>query len=147
MKNITKWMLAAAMTVGGLGLTTAPAKAAQIGVYIGTGAQYVPPSPGPGYAWIAGYYSDGYWIPGRWAFTGRVDRDDYARNNFYGDRDDQARNNFYGDRDNHARDSFSRDRDNRDGGRNFNRGDNRDNNRGGNYNQGRNNDRRDNRGR
>jgi hypothetical protein len=60
MKNITKWMLAAAMTVGGLGLTAAPAKAAQIGVYVGTGAEYVPPCPGPGYVWTAGYYSNGY---------------------------------------------------------------------------------------
>ena len=88
MKNITKWMLAAAMTIGGLGLTAAPANAAQIGVYIGTGAEYVPPCPGPGYVWIAGYYSNSYWIPGRWAFNGVVrDRVDVYRGRVNFDRD------------------------------------------------------------
>ncbi len=121
MKNVTKWMLAAAMTVGGLGFTAAPANAAQIGVYIGTGAEYVPPCPGPGYVWIAGYYSNNYWIPGRWAFNGRVrDRDDHYRNNLR-DRGDAYRggNNF--DRDGRAdrRDNGNRGRDN---GRRDNRG-------------------------
>lgn len=91
MKNITKWMLAAAMAIGGLGLAAAPANAAQIGVYIGTGAEYVPPCPGPGYAWIAGYYSNGYWIPGRWAFHGIVrDRVDAYRGRVNFDRDHRA---------------------------------------------------------
>ncbi len=39
MKNITKWMLAAALAIGGLGLAATPAKAAQIGFYIGNGAR------------------------------------------------------------------------------------------------------------
>jgi hypothetical protein len=103
MKDITKWMLAAALAVGGLGLTAAPAKAAQIGVYIGAGPAYAPPCPGPGYAWIAGYYSNGYWVPGRWAFTG-----------------------VYINRDGHSRNSF--DRDHRDNGRTVDRRDNRGNN-------------------
>ena len=91
MKNITKWMLAAAMAIGGLGLTAATAKAAQIGVYVGSGAEYVPAYPGPGYVWIAGYYSDGYWIPGRWAFNGVVrDRDDFYRGRDHFDRDHRA---------------------------------------------------------
>jgi hypothetical protein len=111
MKNITKWMLAAAMAVGGLGLTAAPAKAAQIGVYIGAGPDYVPPCPGPGYVWIAGYYSNGYWVPGQWVFNGVVVNQGYYVNHFYGDRDD------------HDRGSFNRDDNHRDAGRNFdNRG-------------------------
>lgn len=85
-------MLAAAMAVGGLGLAAAPANAAQIGDYVGTGAEYVPPCPGPGYTWIAGYYSNGYWTAGRWAFNGIVrDSFDRFRNNdrgrVYFDRD------------------------------------------------------------
>ena len=91
MKNVTKWMLAAAMAVSGLGLTAAPANAAQIGVYIGTGAEYVPPCPGPGYVWIAGYYSNNYWIPGRWAFNGVVrDRVDVYRGHANFDRDHRS---------------------------------------------------------
>lgn len=121
MKNMTKWMLAAAMTIGGLGLTAAPAKAAQVGVYIGSGAEYVPPCPGPGYTWIAGYYSNGYRIAGRWAFNGTVrDRDDRYRNNVR-DRDDAYRGRYNFDRDHRAdrRDNNDRGRDN---GRRDNRG-------------------------
>jgi hypothetical protein len=69
MKSMAKWMLSAADVAGGLGLAATPAKAAQWGVYIGQ-STYVPPCPGPGYEWTAGYYSDGYWVPGRWAFVG-----------------------------------------------------------------------------
>jgi hypothetical protein len=32
----------------------------------------VPPCPGPGYAWVAGYYNGGYWVPGYWNFVGVV---------------------------------------------------------------------------
>jgi hypothetical protein len=92
MKNITKWMLAAALAVGGLGLTATPAKAAQIGFYIGSGPGYVPPAPGPGYAWTAGYYANGYWVPGRWAYAGGYNG--YYANGFYGDR-----NGYYRDHD------------------------------------------------
>jgi hypothetical protein len=103
MKNVTKWMLAAALAIGGLGLAATPAKAAQIGFYIGSGPGYVPPAPGPGYTWVPGYYANGYWVPGRWAFAGGYngyygdgDADDfgYYGNRFYGDRDD-----YYRDRD------------------------------------------------
>ncbi|HEV2326976.1 MAG TPA: hypothetical protein VGS10_23765 [Terracidiphilus sp.] len=104
MKNITKWMLAAALAIGGLGLTATPAKAAQIGFYIGSGDGYVPPAPGPGYTWINGYYANGYWVPGYWAFAGGYNG--YYGNRFYGDRDD-----YYRDRD------WYRDRDHRDGDR------------------------------
>ena len=106
MKNITKWMLAAALAIGGFGLASTPAKAAQIGFYVGNGAPgyYVPPSPGPGYTWIAGYYANGYWVPGRWAFAGvyrgherfyrQYDRD-WRRDHFDHDR------RWHGDRDRH----------------------------------------------
>jgi hypothetical protein len=53
-----------------LGLAAPQAKAAEFGVYIGAPVAYVPPCPGPGYQWIAGYYANGYWMPGRWAFAG-----------------------------------------------------------------------------
>jgi hypothetical protein len=117
MKNITKWMLAVALAIGGLGLTATPAKAAQIGFYIGSGdpGYYVPPSPGPGYVWINGYYADGYWVPGRWAFAGGYDG--YYGNRFYGDRDDYYR------RDYRDHDDFYRDRDRHDGDGGWNRDD------------------------
>ena len=87
MKSMAKWMLGAAVVAGGLGLAATPAKAAQWGVYVGGPAAYVPPCPGPGYQWVAGYYSDGYWVPGNWAFVGGGDRDDYGYAGYYGDRD------------------------------------------------------------
>jgi len=113
MKNIAKWMLAAAVAIGGMGLAATPANAAQIGFYIGTGspAYYVPPSPGPGYVWINGYYADGYWVAGRWAFAGAYrDRDDYYR---FRDRDDYYRH--------HDRDDWRRDRDHHDHDRGWDR--------------------------
>jgi len=98
-------MLAAALAIGGLGLAATPASAAQIGFYIGNSAPtvYVPPYPGPGYTWIAGYYANGFWVPGRWAFSGvyrghehfyrhhdrdhwRRDRDHFDRRHFDHDR-------------------------------------------------------------
>jgi hypothetical protein len=114
MRNITKWMLAAAVAAGGVGLTAAPAKAAQVGVYVGPGAEYVPPCPGPGYVWTAGYYNNGFWVPGQWIFNmvaNHRDRDDYARHN-----------SFFGDRDDHNRGNARRDDNHRDAGRNSDRG-------------------------
>ena len=70
MKSIGKWILGAAVVAAGLGLGATTAQAAQFGVYIGGGESYVPPCPGPGYAWAAGYESGGYWIPGRWNYVG-----------------------------------------------------------------------------
>ena len=41
---------------------------------------YIPPCPGDGYVWTAGYYNGGVWVPGSWIFRGgyggvaRVDR-------------------------------------------------------------------------
>lgn len=90
MKQLGKWMLGAAVAAGTLGLGTTAAHAAQFGVYVSGGpVAYVPPCPGPGYQWVAGYYSDGYWVPGRWAYVGDSyyggDRDDYRV--YYRDHD------------------------------------------------------------
>jgi hypothetical protein len=87
MKSMAKWMLGAAVVAGGLGLGTTAAHAAEFGVYVGGPVAYVPPCPGPGYSWVAGYYSGGYWVPGRWSFVGVRDRDDWRVAHFY-DRDD-----------------------------------------------------------
>jgi hypothetical protein len=70
MSSMRNWMLGAALAVGALGMAAAPAQAAEFGVYIGGPRAYVPPSPGPGYAWVGGYYAHGYWVPGYWNFVG-----------------------------------------------------------------------------
>jgi hypothetical protein len=70
MLNMKKWMLGAAVLAGALGLGTTQAKAAQFGVYVRGPVAYVPPCPGAGYVWGAGYYANGYWVPGRWNFVG-----------------------------------------------------------------------------
>jgi hypothetical protein len=68
MGSMKKWMLAAALAAGTVGLGASQAQAARIGigVYVGGPSVYVPPCPGPGYAWVAGYYNGGYWTPGFW---------------------------------------------------------------------------------
>ena len=67
MGSMKKWVLAIALAAGTLGLGASQANAARIGfgVYVGAPG-YVPPCPGPGYAWVAGYYNDGNWVPGFW---------------------------------------------------------------------------------
>jgi hypothetical protein len=70
MKNISKWMLGAVVAVGALGLGATQANAAEFGVYGRGPVAYVPPCPGPGYEWVAGYCANGYSVPGRWAFRG-----------------------------------------------------------------------------
>ena len=71
MKQLGKWVLGAAVMAGTFGLGSTAAHAAQVGVYVGgDAAAYVPPCPGPGYEWVAGYYSGGYWMPGRWNYVG-----------------------------------------------------------------------------
>lgn len=123
MGSMKKWMLAIALAVGTLGLGASQANAAQIrfGVYVGA-PDYVPPCPGPGYAWVAGYYNNGYWVPGFWRapepgygvyagsgygyWHGRDrdhwnrDRDDYYRDrdDRRWDRDDRYRDHDGGDR-------------------------------------------------
>lgn len=98
MLNMKKWMLGAAVLAGAAGLGATQANAAQFGVYVGAPAAYVPPCPGPGYVWIAGYYANGYWVPGRWSLGGYRGRPlagpvvrfdvhrDYGRHDFVRDR-------------------------------------------------------------
>jgi hypothetical protein len=125
MKKIGKWVLGAAVLAGSLVLGTSTADAAQWRVSVGVGdTAYIPPCPGPGYAWVNGYYDGGYWTPGYWNYVGGVsysyydrrayrhyDNDDYRRF----DRDHDRR--FY-DRDDHRRfdrdDHRDRDRDHHD---------------------------------
>jgi len=114
MASLKSLMLGAAILAGAAGLGAASANAAQIGVYIGTRSAYVPPCPGPGYEWVAGYYDGGYWIPGRWAFVGsyggyRYDRDDFYRHRDW-DRDRYYDRHYDRDR-HHDRDDFYRHRD------------------------------------
>jgi len=75
MSSMKNWMLGAAMVAGGLGLGATTAQAAEFGIYARGPVAYVPPCPGPGYFWVAGYYANGYWMPGRWEFRGTYDRD------------------------------------------------------------------------
>jgi hypothetical protein len=84
MRNMQSWMLGAAVVAGGLAAGAAPAQAAEFGMHMRGPAAYVPPCPGPGYVWVAGYQANGYWIPGRWNFGGDRGRAPFAR--FEGDR-------------------------------------------------------------
>jgi hypothetical protein len=107
MASMKSLMLGAAILAGAVAVGSTTAKAAEIGVYIGGGPAYAAAYPGPGYVWVDGYYNGGYWIPGRWAYTGRFDRDYYYRGRDW-DRD------RYRDWDRHRRydrDDFRHDRD------------------------------------
>ena len=121
MRNMSKWMLGAAIVAGGLGLGATTVQAAEFGVYARGPVAYIPPYPGDGYTWEAGYMSNGYWVPGQWVFVGGGYRGQYA----YFDRDHDR--GF--DRDRH----FDRDRDrgwDRNRGGDFDRHENRDRDRG-----------------
>jgi hypothetical protein len=117
MGSMRNWMLGAAMVAAGLGAGATMAQAAEFGFYVRGPVATVPPCPGPGYFWVAGYRSDGYWIPGRWEFRGFHDRDrgafmrfdgrpDYDRH-FDRDRDRGGDRDRDRDRD-HDRDHFRR---------------------------------------
>lgn len=69
-KCLKNGLIGAAVAVGALAMTTAPAQAARIGFYVGARTVAIPACPGPGYAWVAGYWNDGYWTPGYWNFIG-----------------------------------------------------------------------------
>jgi hypothetical protein len=70
MNRMKKWMLGAALAFGTVGLAAVPAQAARVYIGVGGPVAYVPPSPGPGYAWVGGYWANGYWVPGYWNFVG-----------------------------------------------------------------------------
>ncbi len=81
---------------------------AQTRLYVGIGgpvATSIPPCPGEGYVWTAGYYNSYGWVPGSWVYRG-YDRNDSFRarvdvdHRYYNDHDrDHSRN----DRDDHSR--------------------------------------------
>jgi len=87
MGSMRNWMLGAAMVAGVAAVGATTAQAAEFGVYVRGPVAYVPPCPGPGYIWTAGYMANGYWIPGFWHFGGgrffgpevRYDRGFYGR--------------------------------------------------------------------
>jgi hypothetical protein len=70
MGSLRNWMLGAAVVAGAAALGTTTAQAAEFGVYVRGPVAYVPPCPGPGYVWTAGYMANGYWVPGYWNFVG-----------------------------------------------------------------------------
>jgi hypothetical protein len=70
MLNLKKWTLGAALAAGVMGMATTQANAAEFRVVVGGPVAYVPPCPGAGYEWAAGYYANGFWVPGRWNFIG-----------------------------------------------------------------------------
>ena len=87
MGSMKSWMLGAAVVAGGLGVGAATAQAAEFGIYARGPVAWVPPCPGPGYVWVAGYQNDGYWIPGRWEFRVVRDRELFSRFERGRDRD------------------------------------------------------------
>ena len=99
MKNLGKFVLGAAMVAGGLGLGATSAQAAEFRVVIGGPAAYVPPCPGPGYTWVAGYYSNGYWVAGRWNYVGMAFAP--ARGRIYFARDHDRGYVYHADHDDH----------------------------------------------
>ena len=97
MGSIRNWMLGAAVVAGAAALGAAPAQAAELGIYARGPAAYVPPCPGAGYLWVAGYRANGYWVPGRWNFAGvrgGVFVDRFHGRDFY-----RGGNRFYRDHD------------------------------------------------
>ncbi|MFP5249371.1 MAG: hypothetical protein ACLGP3_06055 [Acidobacteriota bacterium] len=71
MGSMKKMMLGAALAIGAATFTAVPAHAAvRFGIFVGGPAAYMPPCPGPGYAWVNGYWDDGDWTPGYWSFVG-----------------------------------------------------------------------------
>lgn len=63
-------MLGAAVVAGAAGMDSTTAQAAEFGFHIRGPAAYVPPCPGPGHVWTAGYMVNGYWVPGCWNLRG-----------------------------------------------------------------------------
>jgi len=99
MSSMRNWMLGAAVVVAGLGLGATTAQAAEFGVYVRGPVAYVPPCPGEGYVWAAGYQSHGYWVPGRWNFVGARERGEFARydgRDHYGPREFAGRDRDWG---------------------------------------------------
>jgi len=82
---LTKMVLGAALVAGTLGLGATQAQAARVRFVVGGPVAYVPPCPGSGYVWVAGYYNGGAWVPGFWRAP-RVDvvvRPGFMRGPYY----------------------------------------------------------------
>jgi len=76
MRNTMRSLMVGVALLGGLaGVGTVAAKAAPIEFHERFEAGYIPPCPGEGYIWTAGYYNGGYWVPGAWVFRGHRDFD------------------------------------------------------------------------
>jgi hypothetical protein len=83
------WMLGMTLVAGLLTTGAVAANAAPQVYQEGYAAGYVPPCPGDGYVWTAGYYNGPRWIPGAWNFRGRPGFDrrfgyGYGRGPVYG---------------------------------------------------------------
>ena len=70
MGSIRNWMLGAAVVAGAAGMSATTAQAAEFGFRVRGPVAYIPPCPGAGYVWVAGYMANGYWVPGYWNFAG-----------------------------------------------------------------------------
>ncbi len=98
-----KRMLRTLAFTGILGLAAAGAQA-QVRAYIGFGGPAavvaVPPCPGVGYVWTAGYYNGPVWVPGRWAYRGydRYDAHRVVRPDYHYDYRAYDRDHFRGRR-------------------------------------------------
>jgi hypothetical protein len=66
MGNMRNWILGAAVVAGVAAFGATTAQAAEFGFRVRGPVAYVPPCPGPGYVWTAGYMANGYWVPGFW---------------------------------------------------------------------------------
>jgi hypothetical protein len=92
MRSIRNLVLGAAVLAATAGFGATKANAA-VRVFVGGPVAYVPACPGPGYAWVAGYYASGYWVPGRWNFVGvrgPVVVDRFHQDRFYDQRFDRG---------------------------------------------------------
>ena len=70
MGSMRNWMLGAAMVAGMAAVGATTAQAAEFGFRLRGPVAYIPPCPGPGYVWTAGYMANGYWVPGYWNLGG-----------------------------------------------------------------------------
>ena len=70
MGSTRNWMLGAAVVAGAAGMSATSAQAAEFGFRVRGPVAYIPPCPGAGYVWVAGYMANGYWVPGYWNFAG-----------------------------------------------------------------------------
>lgn len=63
---LKKVVLGAALVAGTLGLGATQAQAERVRIVVGGPVAYLPPCPGDGFVWVAGYYNGGAWVPGFW---------------------------------------------------------------------------------